>query len=296
MTKEISRYEDMAIGSPDVIKDGKQFVMVYAQGGTDHIGRIGLAISPDGGKWDKHGNGLPVFEPTGTDTFDSHFLDTPCIEKVGDTYYLYYMGMRSNNTPGAAIGAATSTDLIHWTRVSAEPVLTPGEPEDWDGLWVESPTVRVLDGKFFMWYTGVGGNWLPQVGLATSSDGVHWTKSPKNPVLGGGSGSAWDDFTGAVPVVIRKGGAFQMFFAGISKAEVAQKLNTPKLGLAISNDGVTWKKYSGNPIITAGNTYGQPAGPYNLGAVFDEAPQRYMVRYETGSGFGLVTAAEVPAL
>lgn len=50
-TKLTTTEENAAIGSPDVIAvyDGpaRTFLMVYAEGGTDTRGRIGMAESPD---------------------------------------------------------------------------------------------------------------------------------------------------------------------------------------------------------------------------------------------------------
>ena len=70
-----------------------------------------------------------------------------------------------------------------------QPVLSPGGPGEWDAAGAFNPTVFYEDGTFYMFYRG---NKIPappegppasSIGLATSPDGIHWTKYLGNPVL-----------------------------------------------------------------------------------------------------------------
>ena len=64
------------------------------------------------------------------------------------------------------------------------PVLLPGEPQEWDGLQVSWPGTVLYDANeklFRCWYNGLDAvqknrppRWVP--GYAESTDGVHWTK------------------------------------------------------------------------------------------------------------------------
>src|SRR5574342_523306 len=76
-----------------------------------------------------------------------------------------------------------------WQKYEGNPVLV--QSEYWEsGFGVFAPRVLKIDNLYKMWYTGLGDNRL--IGLATSEDGIHWTKSPANPVLRTGQSSDFD--------------------------------------------------------------------------------------------------------
>ena len=148
-TKLITLEEDAAIGSPDVIAfdDGgaRKFRMVYAQGGTDTKGRIGMAESPDGRVWTRK---LPVGEPSilvpaASGNWDSWFLDTPCILLHGGTWYLWYFGadpMKFRAAPSALPLPPTASILTGLWAVPAAPsskkeLPTPGTASGWSRRW-----------------------------------------------------------------------------------------------------------------------------------------------------------------
>jgi hypothetical protein len=58
---------------------------------------------------------------------------------------------------------------------------------------------------------GLGG-----IGYANSSDGISWTKFPKNPVLS--KGDVWDDATVRNAAVVHNGTAYLMWYTGISSS------------------------------------------------------------------------------
>ncbi len=266
--------------------------MAYAQGGTDRKGRIGLAESTDGIHWNRlaPAEKASILEPAEKSAWDDWFLDTPAILYHGGTWYLWYFGDSDNQSPGGAIGLATSTDGLHFTRIDTGPVLAQGDAGAWDSLWVESPTV-IHDGtRFVMYYTGVDASWTPRAGRATSLDGVNWTKDPQNPVLSNGPRNSWNAVASAVPGVVFKGGEWQLFYCGIPLAEIAQDPKHPKIGWAYSADGRTFTPYPLNPVLDGKFCGYAPNGPYSPCVVFDDATGRYYLWYETGLGFGLVTA------
>jgi len=292
-TKLTSLEEDSAIGSPDVITFKKSnlslnsFKMVYAQGGTDTKGRIGMAESDDGIHWTRNTSTGTVLSPSASG-WDSHFLDTPCILKKGNIWYMWYYGSSSNSTVGAAIGLATSTNGVNFTRYGTAPVLTKGSAGAWDELWVESPSV-IYDGtKFVMFYTGVGANWLPQMGQATSTDGVNWVKNSANPTfMRSTDTTAWDSYAAAVASVSYDNGAYHMVYAAVSIADITAGRQLPQLGFVDSTNGTTWIRTSTTPIVTTSGAGNLPGGPYNPSLVWDASRNKYIIYYESGYGFGL---------
>jgi predicted GH43/DUF377 family glycosyl hydrolase len=94
-------------------------------------------------------------------------------------HYLYYAGMAADRST-EQIGLATSTDGIRFTRVNGSGLIIgrdPGVP--WKALRVCNPTVIVLDGRWVMFYQGVGrtgprGAVTHVLAVARSTDGVEW--------------------------------------------------------------------------------------------------------------------------
>src|SRR3989344_6498233 len=69
----------------------------------------------------------------------------------------------------------------NWTKSSNNPVLSLG-PNSWDNQTVFQPSVLYLNNQYYMWYSGYNGSRF-QIGYATSTDGISWTKNQSNPVL-----------------------------------------------------------------------------------------------------------------
>lgn len=76
----------------------------------------------------------------------------------------------------------TSTDFVNWT--DRGDILDAGPSGAWDDLDVSSPVVWVEGSTWKMLYEGrKSGGQQGAVGLATSSDGLTWTKHGANPVF-----------------------------------------------------------------------------------------------------------------
>ncbi|PRD49218.1 glycoside hydrolase family protein [Sphingobacterium haloxyli] len=85
--------------------------------------------------------------------WDSTTCHNPLIQKVGDTYYLFYMGNSNGKTNTKRIGIATAKSLNGpWER-SESPVLTPGAEGAWDDHCTTNPAfVAGDDGKYWLFY------------------------------------------------------------------------------------------------------------------------------------------------
>jgi predicted GH43/DUF377 family glycosyl hydrolase len=156
--------------------------------------------------------------------------------------------------PTAAYGAGQQ-----WTEYSGNPVLGPSLGE-WDGDYTLSPRILLLNASYRMWFDGGSRNGTNGIGYATSADGISWSKNA-NPVLSSGPPGAWDSSSVALGSVLWNGTIFFMWYRGTSPTTY----QTGAVGLATSLDGVSWLKFSGNPVLT-GTTVDQEyiANPYVL--------------------------------
>ena len=162
----------------------------------------------------------PIYQPT-AGAWDSSLVTGPTAMKGPDgVFRLYYSGVGSG---GASVGLLTSTDGQVWTASPSNPVLPHGAAGAWDETILEQ-TVRYAQGQYWMWYSGYRGALtnatVISIGLATSSDGVHWTRNPANPVLRPGASGSWNDLRVLAPdVVVEPDGSFLMAAYGQSTTD-----------------------------------------------------------------------------
>ena len=158
-----------------VIRDGK-IVMLYRAQDKQGTSRLGYAESVDGVHFTRRSE--PVFSPE-EDYEKDGGVEDPRLVQFGDTYYLTYTGY---NKKDAQLCLATSKDLIHWERKG---VMLPAYKGRWNVGWTKSGAIvpEKIDGKYWMYFLGTAADKNDQVGLATSTDMLHWTEASDAPVL-----------------------------------------------------------------------------------------------------------------
>lgn len=105
----------------------------------------------------------------------------PTIYKIGNTYYIY-------TSQGGTISVYTSPDGVTLTLANSSAIAPSGS--GWDATAVYQPqVVDVIEGTWYVYYSGTNGTTYGQ-GLATSTDGTHFTKSLSNPIFPGPIGNS----------------------------------------------------------------------------------------------------------
>ncbi len=179
--------------APFVIKEGGVFKMWYESGEPR---QLGYATSPDGVNWTKY-PGNPILSP-GPDGFDQEVVGHGAVLHEG-VYKLWYHAMGDE---GPIIAYATSPDGVSWTKQG--PVLHP-QGGGWDEFAVWGPSVLRYNGLYWMWYGGAGPQGPPAIGVATSFDGINWTRTGTAPVIS--EGNPIGD-----PHVLLHGSIFKMWY------------------------------------------------------------------------------------
>lgn len=175
----------------------------------------------------------PVLGPT-PNQWDADYTTTPRVIYDGKIYRMWFNGGHSGSN---GVGYATSKDGISWSQL-AGPVLERGLPGAWDRSSVALGSV-LWNGTFFMmWYRGTNPTTFASgaVGLATSKDGVSWTKDSRNPVL---TATAIDQGYIASPYVIRLELTYNMWYTGKN----ANSTKPTSILYATSYDGLKWTKW-----------------------------------------------------
>jgi hypothetical protein len=128
-------------------------------------------------------------------------------------------------------------------------VLSPGTGTAWDTILHDIYVVS-HNGTYYMYYTAMRSSSLSDprhIGLATSTDGINWTKYAGNPVISSRVES-YDHTNVMRPVVMVVNGTFHMFYGG-NHGNTGGGTQDVDVCYAYSSDGVNWTKYSGNPVI-----------------------------------------------
>lgn len=158
-----------------VLRDGKIIMLYRAQNKTG-TSRLGYAESTDGVHFTRRAE--PVLSPS-MDYEKDGGVEDPRLVLFGDTYYLTYTGY---NKKDAQLCLATSKDLIHWDRKG---VILPAYKGNWNVRWTKSGAIvpEKIDSKYWMYFLGTTADNRDQMGLAYSTDLIHWTEATNLPVL-----------------------------------------------------------------------------------------------------------------
>jgi hypothetical protein len=265
------------VADADVLYDerGGEWKMWFGSGfptglPAPYDARIGTkyAESPDGVRWTLQ-DGWPLEPATADSAWDYTSSETPTVVKDLSApperrYLLWHSGGNKfqrtigDGWPWYQVGLAFSADGKRFTRLPASEspygqaglVLMarhafPNVPAVTDGI-VADPEVVLKDGIFHLWFSSFGTNAAGQnatagISYATSSNGIQWTPSQKNPLQ-----SLWGNNPGgpAQPSVLwnpAKGG-FEMWFTNDTEAEKWQLPADGTLGYwyAFSTNGEDW--------------------------------------------------------
>lgn len=273
------RCDDQRIGGPVVrwAPDEQRWRMWYY--GRDQTfptdmappfgtGSIATAASQDGVNWQRLDGPLAggaVMTPANeTAAFDSGHVGTGDVIRHGDEWLMVYFGGNQEAATQAAPlfqgkglvvrpGVARSTDGFNWRRVPGDAhggAVLDVQPGD---VYAAFPNV-VYDGeRFLMYYTSVDKQaryWRTR--MATSLDAKHWTRL---------ADLQWDE----EPDLFESGGVItrdiqrnpfaddppwlMVYTAKDGRAETHSRRS---VGVAVSEDLITWRKLFRHPVFTVG--------------------------------------------
>lgn len=222
--------------------------------------------------------GGAVLDAGPPNSWRASWVGMPTADFDGTIYRMWFTGT-ATAAPGespylyrSGIGLATSRDGITWTvENDGQPVLAPGAPGAFDAHSVSHPFVMRRAGRFMMWYAGGDGTQGPnsvrveRLGLATSADGIHWSReNGGRAVIDIGAEGSSDTIQVASPCVVDVGGRLYIWYGAYNGRHT--------IVLATSTDGIEWRKEQD----------GRPVEGLSLGASFGELGPSV---YHDGNGF-----------
>ncbi len=135
--------------------------------------------------------------------------------------------------------------LATFVKYSSNPVLPNGPTGSWDEEIVNSSSAIFDGSQFKMWYSGYSTLTHGQIGLATSNDGIHWSKLT-NPILSPNQNDGWEKDIGE-PSVIFDGNNYQMWY--LSANFSSNNGEYYRIKHAISNNGINWSVDNGYALV-----------------------------------------------
>jgi len=281
---QAGKFDVLSSFTATAVQDGGTTWMFYGGSDAENITtscpgirnthwRIGVATSTDGVTFQRNpgdefadGSVLGLgttgaFDVVGVVTaepFDSYLAYRPFVLKDGATWRMWYNGSdKPFRCPGNAderrIGYAESTDGVHWTKHydGAGPggsALPLGPPGSFDEQQVGYVWVLKDGAEYKLYYSAADtqANW--RVGLAVSTDAVHWTKVPSKLVSGAvldlGAAGSLDAACAYQPSVVKeRPDLYRMWYRACAvPTPVFGGPSGGAIAYAESNDGITWQK------------------------------------------------------
>ncbi len=216
--------------------------------------QVGYLTSDDGINWTEVTE-EPVFTTDEVDYAGTAMLASSAEVRDDGTWALYFYTWERPAFRGAggAIGLATADDpLGPWTPLP-EAILSPGSRGEWDETQLAAPSVVRTDTGYVMYYTGYDSRNRQSIGMATSEDGITWTKyddpttteapfAESDPVLI--PAEEWEAEAVHQPRVVKTDDGWVMIYRSPGPGR-----GMMRLGLATSEDGINWTKSADNPIF-----------------------------------------------
>jgi len=148
------------------------------------------------------------------------------------------------------LGDALSVSRSKFSFEKTDQIILPRGPADaFDSTHAKYPCVLKVGDQWMMWYSGRGDDaFTGSVGLATSRDGLHWTKANEwRAVFAPGLPGAPDETKIDHPAVVHYDGQFHMWYTA------GPRDSRYRICYATSKDGYRWERQNGGrPVLGPG--------------------------------------------
>jgi len=147
---------------------------------------------------------------------------------------------------------------VWWIRDAANPVLPPGEPGSFDSTCCMNPFVVRRGDRYSLYYAGGDDEGRRRICLATAPAGDVRSWRREGPVLDVGPAGDFDEYWCVLPHVVRVApNRWHLYYTG--RRRTGEGLASfGGIGLAVSEDGRTWRRHEANPILRPTGVAGDP--------------------------------------
>jgi predicted GH43/DUF377 family glycosyl hydrolase len=230
-------YETHGVGQGVILNINDVYKMWYLGDAGANLNFVMYAESNDGINWMRPYSD-PVLSPGVQGSWDDLSVHPGAIIYDDGQYKMYYCGWSNTYGPWH-IGLATSGDGINWVKYPI-PVLYAGDDMEFQ---LAPSSIIKIDDVFYLYYTGRNLPYL-DIRVATSLDGINWTKYNGNPILT--YDKPWEGTGVYYPSVYKNDNLYIMIFMN--------QLGDG-FGRATSTDAINWTKDESNPFFTNEETH-----------------------------------------
>lgn len=200
------------LNRPSVIKQPDGYHMWYTGQARDQSW-IGYARSSDGKTWNRSAQ-QPVLSPD--QSWEKGAVMCPGVLWNEQTrlYQMWYSAGEQHEPN--AIGYATSTDGLNWSKHPTNPIFLALPQNSWEKHKVTACQVIYYAGWYTMFYIGFADEQRAQIGLARSRDGITaWQRHSSNPILSPGFfNNPWDQAAVYKPSVVLEKERWLLWYNG----------------------------------------------------------------------------------
>jgi hypothetical protein len=238
---------DVQLISSDSISGGSVYWMFYHGNDREVVDGIegartrpGLCLSQDGRNWarvegDHHTGAL--FDVGEAGAWDARCIRDPKVLLAGPSDIRLYYTSIDPSTGVRSIGLARTKDGFNYTKHAGGAVFGPGPTGAFDDAGVASPcVVRLGREEFIMFYEAYSSQNpdVATIAVATSKDGVKWTRA-SGPALASGAPGAWDAGGVGKPYAVPMAGdRIRLYYEG---RNASNPLHGAGVGVALSVEG-----------------------------------------------------------
>jgi predicted GH43/DUF377 family glycosyl hydrolase len=173
-------------------------------------------------------------------------------------------------------------ELAHfrWRRDPRNPVLPPGPAGSFDSRAAMNPFVLRLGDEYRLYYAGGDATGGRRICLATARAAEPTLFTRHGPVLERGPDGAFDCAWCVLPFVRKFADQWRLYYAGRDNSKTGLQ-SFHGTGLALSDDGLRFTRYSTEPIVTGDQTREFPKnrGIAGVSALLDDPQPDGSVRY-----------------
>jgi Ca2+-binding RTX toxin-like protein len=154
---------------------------------------------------------------------------------------------------GGSAMSLTGTTSIVISNISYSTVLS-FDGDTFDANQVGYGTAVLVNGTYSLYYAGLSFSNAKELGLATSTDSIHFSRYSNDPIVSPAQEPWFASFRLLPSTVLYENGTYKMWFFGIDSNLLADANQTTGWGYATSSNGVDWS-FGANPIRSETGSY-----------------------------------------
>lgn len=177
--------------------------------------------------------------------------------------------------------ASSAYGEMSWAEHRASPIVTPGGTGAWNEKRADvgGDLTRWAD-EWYYYGTGMDANDVRTIGLYKGDSLGSLASVSENPLVSGGGSGAWDNGDVGSASIIDVANERWLYYQ-----------SNGKLGLAKSAGGVSFTKYSGNPLFDPGGSGTWDEDFHHLDVVYDG--NKFVMAFAASSGSEATTRSQI---